>query len=407
MTNNMTLETTETTRELTIKYDFPRFSKFLDNFQQSEIWKSMESTVEDSPWHREANVAVHTMMALDQAQKWFPIVRSSISDRHIILTKLAILFHDTGKPPMQEVKENKERGVYRSYANHEQRSARIFEAYVVDNWTEWFDGWITHEDVYVVTWIIEHHLPYGVKNKNKINTFVSSLLALPQLLDIDIFFNAIRGDAYGRISDNWDTNIAAVEEWISDTIKQMREYLPTQLAMINASDKLTKEVVFLVAPPGAGKSSTRILFEDYAVFNLDDLRVQFYREDPTYLAESDPVAEYALAFSHAMNNEASFKQYAMAVATNLFANNNKILMDNTNVSVKSRRPYLELARQNKFFTSAVYFPTSARLLHQRNDIRQDKKLPYTAIENLFNAVALPSRGGEFHSVVIAPSNYGS
>lgn len=405
MNNQMSSTTKEVSREFAVEYDLTRFPKFLESFQQSEFWKSMEATVEDSPWHREANVAVHTLMGLEQAKRWFPIDGSLESQRHILLTQLAILFHDTGKPPMEVVKENEERGVYRSYANHEQRSARIFESYVMDHWVEWFQHWITPDDVFAVSWIIEHHLPYGLKNENKIAALVDSLLGLPMPRDIDIFFNSLRGDAYGRTSDNWETNVQNMEAWVADMIERIKLRVPTYNQQVMDSYKYKKEAVFLIAPPGAGKSSARILFEDYKVFNLDELRVQFYRDAHPDLPPADVKADYNAAFWYTQENETQFKIYTNAVAGKMFKNETKILLDNTNVSIKGRRQYLEMARQNGFFTSAVYIPASLKLLKERNESRPDKKLPVNALEQLFYAVALPSRGGEFHSVVLSTSNY--
>ena len=426
----MTSKSKETTREFFSEYDLTRFPKFLESFKQSEFWKSMEATVEASPWHREANVAVHTLMALDQAPKWYPPEMREIANtmavegesttllvnvphesdpharRHIILTKLAVLFHDTGKPPMEVVKENEERGVYRSYANHEQRSARIFESYVMDNWDEWFRGWITPEDAFAVSWIIEHHLPYGLKNENKIEALVESLMGLPSLQDATIFFNALRADGYGRTSDKWDENVANLEAWVADMMDRIQKHVPKYTEKVIEASKLENEVVFLIGPPGVGKSSARVLFEEYTVFNLDDLRVQYYRDNHPDAVDEDVKEQYSKAFFYATENEALFKAYSMAKAVEMFSTKKKVLMDNTNVSIKSRRPYLELAKQKKFFTTAIYIPASLRLLKERNETRPDKKLPWSALDNLHYAVALPSRGGEFHSVVVAASNYG-
>lgn len=50
----MTLITDKTTEESLFKHDFKRFPKFLEYFKTTDIWKAMEATVENSPWHREA-----------------------------------------------------------------------------------------------------------------------------------------------------------------------------------------------------------------------------------------------------------------------------------------------------------------------------------------------------------------
>lgn len=363
----------------------------------------MEDTIEASPWHREKNVAVHTQMAMACAKQFMP---EDVSDRHYVLTLLSVLFHDTGKPPMEVMKENAERGVYRSYANHEQRSARIFEGYVVDNWTD-FEGFLTPEDVYTVTWIIEHHLPYGLKQKEKVDTLVRSLLGLPNEEDVAIFFNSLRGDAYGRDSDNWDVNTANMEVWIAEyqALLATSTYCPKKVP----TDEHKGHLLMLVGPAGAGKSTVRDqLGTNYETYSLDDLRMQFLQELVPGETYANLDAKYRRAFQLATDNETKFREYTQKALIELFKRSTHVIIDNTNTSAKSRRQYLELAKQRKMWTTAAYFPSSLSLLEERNELRKtkgEKTIPYSSLENMFYSVALPARGGEFDEIVRINTNY--
>lgn len=393
----------ETTSKSIVKYDYTRFPNFLDNFKKTNFWKAMQDTVENSPWHREANVAVHTEMSLVAAEPWM----EGKDDRHKLLTSLAILFHDTGKPPMEVVKESAERGVYRSYANHEQRSARIFEGYMVDHWAE-MEGWIEPRDVYTVTWIIEHHLPYGLKDPKKVAKLADTLMSLPDVSDADIFFNALLGDAHGRTSDNWEQNTKGVLDWVAAMYEAMDDAVVRAALDEDSLDDRTGAMWLLVGPPGIGKSTIRAELERhcidtqlrYEVFSLDDMRLRYATTH--FEAEMEALgsarAKYRFAFAKCNEVETEFRQYTDKELHRIVKTNEVVIVDNTNTSAKQRRKYLTLADQHKMDKVAIYFPSSLALLHERNNERADKKLPVEAIEALFYSISIPSIGGEVDEI---------
>ena len=45
--------------------------EYIESFKTGQQWAEMQATVEDSPWHREANVAVHTEMCIDYYETTF------------------------------------------------------------------------------------------------------------------------------------------------------------------------------------------------------------------------------------------------------------------------------------------------------------------------------------------------
>lgn len=404
-------------------YDLDRLQTFIANFKSTDMWKRMLTTVEDSPWHREANVAVHTLMTLEYAKRYFPEDPTDLLQRrHIVLVSLALLFHDTGKPVAETVKESEERGVYRSYANHEQDSARAFEDYTVDHWDQ-FEGWISKWDAYVITWMIEHHLPYSLKRPEKVAALNSSLATLFLPNGPEVFFNMLKGDTGGRNSDAWETNFANMIEWIGD---RQRDLVATDYAAPPDIEPNDPQLVVMIGPSGAGKSSVRSAIEQgYGVFCLDDLRIEFAdsniglpysptspdrdaSEESRNEHRRQVKANYRLAFQYCVDHDSEFKKFTSARLQALFKEFDQILIDNTNTSVKSRKQYITLAKQKGMKTIAYYIPTSLSLLKSRTNTRDDKKLPEEVIVKQFNAVAVPSQGAdnEFDVVNIVGHNYG-
>lgn len=410
------MNTLETTVKPRLEYDLTRLQKLIEEFKLNDIWQVMENTVENSPWHREKNVAVHTEMTLAAAANHFPALADGETEhnwfnrRHIVLVSLALLFHDTGKPVAEETKESDARGVYRSYAGHEQQSARVFEDYVIQHWSQ-FEGLITIWDVYVITWMIEHHLPYGLKQKDKVLALDKSLVMTFLPNGPEVFFNMLMGDTGGRISDAYETNYQNMLNWIADRNTSLELIGPVVFAENEAINNKqdTPEMIMLIGPSGAGKSSLRAaLPESFVVFSLDDLRMEFAQDNVPIVKGVGPAAErdkYRLAYQYSVDNETAFNQFVDTSINFLFKTKKRILVDNTNLGAKRRRRYVELAKQKGMRTTALYIPTSLEQLLGRQHSRPDKQVPDGSVKSQFYSVAVPSFGGEFDSVNIAPHNF--
>lgn len=408
------MNTEKSTVKPHVEYDLTRLQELIDNFKLSKIWKVMENTIEASPWHREANVAVHTEMTLTAAAKHFPTASdgkdlSYLERRHIVLVSLALLFHDTGKPTAEVTKESEDRGVYRSYAGHEQQSARTFEDYMINNW-EQYSQVISVWDVYVITWMIEHHLPYGLKQKDKVLALDKSLVMTFLPNGPEVFFNMLMGDTGGRISDAYETNYQNMMNWIAERQEILEKIGPDVFTqnehMNNMAD--TPELVMLIGPSGAGKSTLRRALDGYAEFSLDTLRLQFAKGNADVVKGIGPAADkatYQIAYQYAVDNEKEFDKYVEAHLHHVFREHKYIVIDNTNLGAKRRKRYLDMARQRGMRTTALYIPAGLQQLIDRQITRLDKTIPTAAVENQFYGVAVPSFGGEFDAVNIAPHNF--
>ena len=93
-------------------------------------FRSMECTVENSPWHREDNVLVHTDMVVDEYVTRANADHANGAWSHLTyLGAIACAFHDVGKPVARTAKFSEARGNYFSYPGHELAPARMFEDY--------------------------------------------------------------------------------------------------------------------------------------------------------------------------------------------------------------------------------------------------------------------------------------
>ena len=194
------------------------FDDFLPSFKKTSIWSSMKSTVENSPWHREASVATHTEMVL----KWY---RQNVADQRTsqmhAITLFALLFHDVGKPTAEEQKTREDGTVYRSYGGHEHDSAVAWIDYATSNKSVLQDFNLSPSDVSNIAFIIEYHLPYSLKKADKVKALQDSLSQRFGQLKM-MFIDALRSDQNGRISDNHEKNQQEMEAWIADFTKEWK-----------------------------------------------------------------------------------------------------------------------------------------------------------------------------------------
>ena len=190
------------------------FDYFFKNFRADPLWIAMVNTREDSPWHREANVGVHTEMLID----WYNSnLASARSEKQQMTTLVACLFHDVGKPPAEIKKFSEERGHYRAYHGHEQVSARIWVDYALRNFDMVsevlkFDV----DDIANIALMLEHHVPFGLKDSNKRTALKSTFMARMGESGHRAYLDLLLSDQHGRISDGQAEKLAAVDVWMKN-----------------------------------------------------------------------------------------------------------------------------------------------------------------------------------------------
>lgn len=190
-----------------------RFNVFFDAFVKTDMWIAMLNTREDSPWHREANVAEHTRMLIRFYMDNFANKRS---DQQQMLTLVACLFHDVGKPPSQIIKFSEERGEYRAYHGHEQVSARMWVDFALNNPDVRDLLHLTADDVSNIAFMIEHHVPFATKDPKKRKALKDTLFNRVGESGHRAWLDFLLCDQHGRISDNQQEKLAAVAAWMDE-----------------------------------------------------------------------------------------------------------------------------------------------------------------------------------------------
>jgi predicted kinase len=371
-----------------------KLNAFIKEFKNSEIWRAMRDTVENSPWHREANVAVHTEMVM---QEYLDKFYKSSSEAENVVSLLALLMHDIGKPRAEEVLEKKDNPgeFYRRYANHEQDSAALFmELYVTSSVIQEI---ISPLEARAVRWIIEHHLPYGLKDKKKRQSLaISTHCTLAEAgLSYNVFFSCLRSDAAGRISDDHQKKLADVESWINEFSLVSTEHHTVKSA---------RTLYMLIGPPGSGKST---YVREHAgpgdqLFSLDECRINFFVKSA--VLDCQPKSDkdqYRQAWAYAEENSEEFTKYIQSVLKAVFANKQgNIFIDNTNLSKKRRTQYVDLARRNMMAVHGVEFWNPLAVLIARQSTRPDNCVPADAVTTQFYSASSAWVGAEVDTVQI-------
>lgn len=386
---------------MTTKFEY--LQSMLDRATESNspYVAEMKNTVEDSPWHREANVWVHTQMVVAQFLTiWGGLVLTGETpdERAMYCAGVAALFHDFGKPDAEEEHTTPERGTYRRYKGHEAVSGAVFREIANDpaQWAELFGDVpndFTAKEKFVIALMVQHHLPYGYKDEMR-----SEVLRTMEHFGASLtpFFSLLRADSRGRISDDHELKLKNVEEWITNADVVYEQYIsgPKRAKDVARTMVHGDQLAYvLIGPSGAGKGTyveTQLkLDRAKSVYSMDDLRLEHYGNE----AETDPLTKYALAWQAAVDDEKNFKQLCTQRINDLCKSTNGVVVssDNMNLSKKSRRQFIAAAKQSKRATIAVVFiSTSLDDLTKRGLGREDRGLSHNRLRSMYHQMRVPA-----------------
>lgn len=352
---------------------------YFNAFHAQSLYELMGTISEDSIWHRERTVAVHTDMVvaeyISRTQQW---------GIHELLGALACAFHDVGKPACRQEKYKPERGTYWAYSGHELLSARLWENYAVKYWNQLKNYFpLESQDIYRVGWAIEHHRPWGLIKHDKLQTLANTI---DFTVGRNVYINILMADNWGRIGDNQSENQMQSLNWINNFTQN---YVAN---MINVDDS-SPVLIMPIAASGSGKSTYFTKASDadnYNIYSLDLLRLQWYGEP------------YAEAFAKACADK-SFNGNAQREYRNMLKKRTDIFIDNTNTSRKRRAFYLTEAKRAGYQTVALLLPVDVDSIIERQQTRADKCVPTEAVIRQYNGLMYPSIG-EFDSIIVSPTN---
>jgi predicted kinase len=382
------------------------FEGFLLKVMETSQWQTMRSTVEDSPWHRESDVARHTLMTLDVYLNKFAKHRT---EREQMLSLMALCFHDFGKPEAEETLEKKDQpGVmYRRYAGHEPISGNEFMNFICDQHAlrqSFFAQGYGWYDVRTIKFMIEHHLPYGLKNPQK-RLDLRQTIALTMQDNEAAFWDMLRSDAAGRISDDHEKKLQDVEDFIE----------PFKALPFNRTKSANNQptLYVLIGPSGAGKSTwTKKLvnewYLEFTVVSEDEYRLRYAEMNMDHTDQRawslmTPTEQYAAAwkFCH-LNPDSRYDEYARAEYAKALNSGKDIVLDRTNQTRKSRSPWIQAAKQHGYAIQSVEFYISENQLNFRQETRTDKSVPLNHVHQMVMRMEVPWYGPEVDFVQVVP-----
>lgn len=350
----------------------PDIQRFKDSLYNHELFQAMASVTENSPWHREKNVLVHTDMVIDSYVKQTDTLFGHNWSKTAFLGLVASAFHDVGKPAAMVEKFSESRGKYKSFHGHELISARKY----ANICTTIFPS-LSAVDHYFVTWMIENHLLWASSSpdvERNINATIKSM-------KYESFWTMVLADQYGRISDDEETKIVGAKA----TVDRVTSLVTAELQLPETADlhdimaKYGKVMIVPIGPSGCGKSTLyQQLPQKINVFSLDLMRHQLY--DTT---------DYRVAYEKSVK-DANFASKAQAAFVAEMRKDSHIFIDNTNLSRKRRRQYLVEAKHRGYTTVAVYMSCDQQVVEKRQGSRKDKSVPLAAVAQHYSAVSTPS-----------------
>lgn len=353
------------------------------------IFQKMERTVENSPWHREDNVLVHTDMVVGEYVKLTDTeceILSTSWSHNDYLGAISCAFHDTGKPDAETEKWSEARGKYRAYHGHELLSARMFETYAADRFPMF-----SAQDMATVSFIIEHHMPWSIEDADKRRHLA---LTANHYCGAEVFVRHLLADQYGRFADDMEAKKAMADKWATTFLELTVEVKTPKWNAVPLPDDAPLMYI-PIAPSGAGKSTylekLRQQHPDINVFSLDALRHEWY-----------DAKDYTKAYEGSVADK-SFESKANARFHSQVKERRTMYIDNTNLSARRRKMYVEAARKNGYRTVAVLMPISLDVLLARRTKRGDKTVPESAVRQHYNALQAPMIG-EFHEIIVSDHN---
>lgn len=375
-----------------------QFNKFLiEEFFQSEEWALMKETVEDSQWHREPDVSVHTLMVLNHYVDHFLNSRTETENK---IALLALLFHDTGKPEAEEELERADgSGKYRRYAGHESVSSHCFMEYYLKSPT--LKSWLTVDEARAIRWIIEYHLPYGYKQRDKVHDLKLATELVLKKVDctLQTFYDCLRSDANGRISDDHATKLQNVEDWIANFDQVRTDW--NQMVPKSPNQKM----YILVGPSGSGKSTfTKSLGENVKVINEDQMKMDLFRSIfPEDQRNDFDIYDDAWQYC-TMDHKPQYTFYRDRTIRDIVDIAKKgafpAVVDVVNSSKKRRAQFVSIAKQQGFEVEIVEFWVPLDVLQARQETRGDKRVPVQSVKKQYDAIQLGWVGSECYSVKV-------
>jgi predicted kinase len=221
----------------------------------------------------------------------------------------------------------------------------------------------------------------------------------------ETFFDVLRSDCAGRISDDHETKLAAVEEWINEF----------QSIDIEGLELDTLQTMYiLIGASGSGKSTwIRKMIDKlngYPTMTIsqDEQKEVFFKLSfPDAGPCKNAVEQYDAAWHYCtMAPESStayrkfFEAYVKETMGKAKASKAHVFIDIVNASKKKRQMWVDQAKRFGLRVVAVEFWNAFDVPVDRQTTRDDKCVPYSSIKQQVNATSCAWIGQEAEYVIL-------
>ena len=155
---------------------------------------------------------------------------------------------------------------------------------------------------------------------------------------------------------------------------------------------MVKVCTFLIGAPGAGKS-TWMRNQDWV--------------DDTYVASTDDIIEniadeYGFTYNEAFKDVVGFAEKVMWRELEMAAKDGDLIyIDRTNMSIKSRKRFIDFLKPYGYKFNAVVFPNPDPVEWERRlNNRPGKTIPENIICNMVSSFRMPTREEGFADIVV-------
>lgn len=168
-----------------------------------------------------------------------------------------------------------------------------------------------------------------------------------------------------------------------------------------------KKAYIMIGPSGSGKSTVRAALtakhaeQEVRAFSLDDCRIKFYLDNgPGYAETGEGLTQgdlYGKAFDFAKGKEFdTFVEQEWLEARK----GQVVIVDNVHGTRKSRKPWVDALKRDKFHITMVQIQTPLEVILERQNTRGDKKVPEYVVRQMYMRQEEAMVGSECDSLLV-------
>lgn len=354
-----------------INEEYPALLNYMSNTDHGLRKEGVAFSMNLNPYHLEGDVLTHSLMVYSHIDKYA---------RPLEFFQMSAMLHDMGKIDTRDVIEKDNGTTVVRFTNHEGLSF-LMTSDIIKAYSEHVYGEVNEKYVKACLFAIANHGVFKDNQHMLTYDYAQKALSLFDKLSLDMLAELIKADRMGRLMKNGlNFKDIDVQGYILDAEHN---------APVDVKEPYHKrEVVIMIGLPRSGKST-------YIQKHLGDY-FQISR-DALIMESCIGVKTYTEAWNSVDQEEIDKK--LMQKAQLAFKTEDKIVIDMTNMSKKSRKKWLSLAKQNDFFTKAYVMATPVEKCIERSYDSKVKHIPENVIMSMSKKFTFPL-GDEFDYVDI-------